>query len=128
MKRNLDLVRTLLLKIEEHNCSEPIVSRSIEVEGHNEVEIGLHLNAMADAGFLVIEGYRTETGRLIETAIIFDLTWKGHEYLDTIRDPAIWKKTKELSQKSGNAAFEFSIEIAKAVAKQALSRLGLDLA
>ena len=41
------------------------------------------------------------------------LTWKGHDFLDQIRDPAIWSATKEGVKKAGG----FSVDILKALAK-----------
>ena len=129
MKRNLDLLRNLLIFIEERNTSEPIHSADILIDGHSDVEIGLHLNLMADANFIVGEYVKSTTNpdRIVQTMLVFDLTWRGHEYLDTIRDPEIWRKTKEISKKSGNATFEFAIEIAKSLAKQGLSSFGIEV-
>jgi hypothetical protein len=56
------------------------------------------------------------------------LTWKGQDFLDTIRDPTAWRITKEGIKKIGGASWEVVIDIAKAVLKvEAKKRLGLDL-
>lgn len=129
MKRDFDLIRYLLLVVENHQDSKPIDSDTIQVEGYSDVQIGLHLNMMGDAGFIVMEPWKSTTNdeRIIKVPLIFDLTWKGHEYLDTIRDPKIWKATKSLTSKIGSASFELVLEIAKALAKDALSKFGLSV-
>lgn len=46
------------------------------------------------------------------------ITWKGHEFIDTVRDPEVWRKTKENLDKVGN----FGIEGVKALAKGFLKK------
>lgn len=60
------------------------------------------------------------------TAVTFRaLSWKGQEFLDTIRDDSIWKKTKE---KAGSASFDVLAAVAKAVLKDRIKSLtGLDV-
>ena len=126
MKRNPDLIRQLLLLIEDHGV-EPLKGRAVKLDGHEYVEIMAHLNLLSDAAFIVAEYSRSSTNpdRIIATEVVFDLSWKGHEYLDSIRDPKIWKKTKALSKKAGSVSFEFLLEIAKGVAREALRSNGM---
>lgn len=46
------------------------------------------------------------------------MTWKGHEFLDAIRSPKIWKFTKEGLQKAGVAGVEIAWGIARAEMKR----------
>ncbi|MDF2900348.1 MAG: hypothetical protein K0Q62_407 [Phenylobacterium sp.] len=56
------------------------------------------------------------------------LTFRGHEFLDTIRDPEVWRLTQEGAAKAGGAGVQFLWELGKAYARQvAKERLGLDL-
>lgn len=56
------------------------------------------------------------------------MTWNGHEFLDAVRDPEIWQKTKDGASKVGSASIEFLWEMAKAYAKHlAKERLGMIL-
>lgn len=56
------------------------------------------------------------------------LTWQGHEFLETVRDPEVWARTKEGAQKAGNFGLQFVVEIAKAYGKHVVKeRLGIDL-
>ena len=128
MKRNPDLLRHLLLFIEDKGVPG-IEPKEISIEGYPASEIMSHLNLMADAGFIVAEYSRSTTNpdRIVRTAMVFDLSWAGHEYLDLIRDPKVWKKTKELSNKAGATSIEFFIEVAKAVARDALRQTGLPI-
>jgi Hypothetical protein (DUF2513) len=48
------------------------------------------------------------------------LSWEGHDYLDAVRDPKIWKMTKEATDKVGSWAFELVKEVAKGLIKSEL--------
>ena len=49
---------------------------------------------------------------------ISQLTWQGHEFLDNIRDPGIWGKTKERLKGLPNVAISVIGEIAMAEIKK----------
>jgi hypothetical protein len=123
MKRNPDLIRSLLLLIEANDV-KGLKGREIEVDGHEYAEVMSHLNLLADAGFIIGEYSRSSTNpdRVIATEHVFDLTWAGHEYLDTVRDNKIWRETKAIAHKVGATSFEFLFEIAKGLARAELTR------
>ena len=57
-----------------------------------------------------------------------ELTWNGNEFLEAVRDPEVWRRTKEGAQRAGSASVEFIWEMAKAYGKHVIKeRLGLDL-
>ncbi|QIG80404.1 DUF2513 domain-containing protein [Stakelama tenebrarum] len=127
MKRDMDLVRAILLAVEAKPSPEGLRIEELDVPHYpDSSERRKHLVMMAEAGFFVHEPSKSSTNpdRVITTQI-FDLSWAGHEYLDAIRDPEIWKRTKEGTRKIGNSSFEFVIELAKAYAKNTLRDLGL---
>ncbi len=49
---------------------------------------------------------------LIASVKPHEITWDGHEYLETIRDPEIWKETKACAESIGS----FGIETIKSIA------------
>ena len=110
MKRDMELIRTLLLDAEKHT------------NGHNFVDLrepGRTLNAVTDyhAGLLLEAGliHATPTGQGV--ILVGGLTWKGHEFLDNIRNEAVWADvTKQVTEKGGSAALSVVIELAKKVA------------
>ena len=56
------------------------------------------------------------------------LTYQGHEFLDTIRDGEVWRRTKAGAEKIGGASIGFVWELAKAYGKQLVTeRLGFSL-
>lgn len=126
MKRNMDLVRDLLLAFEAKTDAVGVHAADVRIDGYTEDQIVLHLNIMAEAGLLVCEPIRSSTNpdRIIKT-FVFDLSWEGHEFLDTIRDPAIWKGTKSTLKRVGNWSFGFAVDIAKGLAMSEARKLGL---
>ena len=56
------------------------------------------------------------------------LTSSGHDFLDSIRDPEIWKKTKDGAKAAGCFTFELLGDLAKGFIKtQIKKRTGMDL-
>jgi hypothetical protein len=127
MRRDLGLVRELLLKLEplsgshEWQMIEPNDPR-IQVEGHSPDEIEYHLQLLVEQGFVE----QPRSGPML--GIMFRrLTWAGHDYLDAVRDPKIWHKTKEATDKVGSWTFEIVKELAKGYIKSELQKLGMSI-
>jgi Hypothetical protein (DUF2513) len=125
MKRDMDLVRDLLLGVEADprldgtKWIRPDERDNLGVVGigpHSKREIAYHLELLIEAG--LIEG----RSGVDDVPAIARLTWQGHEFLDNIRDPEVWAKTKERLQGLQTVALSVIVEVAKAEMKK---RLGL---
>jgi len=118
MKRDMDLIRDLLLKIEDGQRSFDLLTPEIaEILGEGDAGkmpreqaelIENHLALLDDAGLITIQAKLS--GAVWQ---IGQITWAGHDFLDTIRDPAIWRETKARAKQAGG----FSIDLLKALAK-----------
>jgi hypothetical protein len=118
MKRDDDLIRDLLLKMEESDDSDYVCSLTMGSEPEEEREY-FHLQLLGDAGYVL------ETGR---HGGVFRVTNQGYDYLNTIRDGEIWNKTKVAVKGVGGGTFDIIKDIATALIKAELkARLGLDL-
>jgi hypothetical protein len=100
MQRNMDLVRTILMRI-EHSPSGR-ATHPFGIEGFTPEQVGYHAHIMKADG--LIEGIDVttmhSTGReVVPTA----LTWKGHEFLDLARDQKRWNQAKAIIAKVGSA-------------------------
>lgn len=122
MKRDMDLIREILFLVESKEDDRPCWGEDLPLEGCKPIELSYHANMLAEAGFIVFEPARTDTGRIIKV-LVFSLTWHGHEYLDTIRDPEIWRKTKEGAQKVGGFSLELMADLAKGLVKKKIKEL-----
>jgi Hypothetical protein (DUF2513) len=120
MKRDMDLVRDLLLHIEEDprfdgaRWARIDAPEDIGITGHSTEEVAYHLDMLVEAGLL-----RGSIG-LDKMPAISKLTWEGHEFLDNIRDHGIWSKTKARLAGLPSVAISIVGEIAKAEIKKHL--------
>jgi hypothetical protein len=122
MKRDMDLAREILLKIEDDPLftggMHSVSAAAFGIKGHTDEEFNYHCVQLVEAGFL--DGNKNMAGHGI--AMIGKLTWKGHEFLDDIRDPGVWQKTKERTKGITSVGVAFLGEIAKAEIR---AKLGL---
>ena len=77
MKRDLDLIRHILLEIEKEPYTGDILQ--LDIEGYTPEQINYHILLLADAGLIeVMEA--SYLGRRAFAPI--RLTWEGHEFLE----------------------------------------------
>lgn len=121
MKRDLDLIRQILLKIEA-DTSTRLSLRSFTDDPKQFPVISFHLELLLDANFIVAKPLRG-IGQSYTDFYIRRLTNSGCDYLDSIRDSKIWDKTKDKLLSVGGSA---TLEVVKAVASGIVkSTLGL---
>src|SRR5262245_40060328 len=97
MKRDLDLIRSMLLEIE----SRDEVSMPID-DPLDDRRIAYHLLQMQEGGLITgIEATKVTGGELlVHVTTQPRLTWAGHEFVDAARSETLWNEAKE---KSGSA-------------------------
>lgn len=121
MKRDLDLIREILLDIETHHTnkatSAPEVGLNFKVEGHSDEAAAYHLTMLIDAGYVL--GQKTSMANMV---MVKGLTMTGHDYLDSIRDAEIWRKTKEGAHKAGGFTLEILGDLAKGIIKTQIKK------
>ena len=107
MKRDLELVRKLLIYLEEKHDPAHRRSADISIEGYSPEQIGYHLRLLFQAGFIHGEAIRSSTSERLIDVIPFELTWDAHEFLDASRSETTWKKVaKQAGQNIGSIPFE----------------------
>lgn len=110
MTRDLELIRHLLLAIEEAPTAELL--RPPAIVGYAQVMVDHHVRLLIEAG-LAVAAAETRNPR---GWLALRLSWAGHEYLDTIRDPLIWRYTHRAARRVGG----WSLDTIGAIAKAAL--------
>ena len=111
MKRDPDLVRELLLALEEKSDNRLV--NDLEVDGYSKEEVQYHLILMHEAGLV-----RGETSRRGSVSLVVKhvspagLTWNGHEFLEAARNDTFWQKAKERVKSNSGA---LSMDVLKAV-------------
>lgn len=118
MKRNLDLLRDILVALEAHATPSEWIDP--EVDGHTGVEVSYHIMLLHEAGLL--EGWdRSAIGVFRWSAS--RLTWEGHEFLEAARDDATWKEiTERVAERTGGQPF---VVVKDALLASAKEKLGI---
>ncbi|TBG08438.1 DUF2513 domain-containing protein [Rhizobium leguminosarum] len=122
MKRDMDLVRGLLLKLEARYRGVGVLSfdyddEELQIGGAESLAIAYHLGLLLDAGF--VSGEKTGSGQFIMEG----MTWAGHEFLDSVRNEEIWKRTQEGINFAGGLTLDLVKGLAKGYAKKKLETL-----
>jgi len=111
MKRNIELVRKLLLYLEEKPDYKMV--NDLELEGFSKYEVQYHFILMDQAGLISCErSVSSSTSDRVIQVYPFGLTWQGHEFLEASRNDTFWNKAKELVKSKSGA---LSIEVVKAL-------------
>ena len=91
MRRDIEFIRDILLGIEQDH-GDPDVEIELTISGRSAKEISYHVRLLSEARFvhahdlsvLGPDGFRW---------LPLSLTFRGHEFLDTIREKEIWRQT-----------------------------------
>jgi len=123
LKLDKELVREILLAVEAHD--EALGWMTLSIDGRAAKDVSYHVMLLDEAGLVVgiqlggMNHFEWQPKRL---------TYQGHEFLDTVRDPEIWRRTKSGAEKAGVAGLGMLVELGKAYGKQMLrERLGIEL-
>lgn len=142
MQRDMEMIRALLLDIEENQNIHGgfLLSDGDFGVGDDEVsKVQYHLRLLLDAKY--IEGkdnlsmeslfaaprensvvglenaYMEKNGLTPPKVIVTRMTWEGHDFLDTVRDSKVWEKTKEAVKGVGGVSIDTIKDVAKELAK-----------
>lgn len=100
MQRNMDLVRTILMRMEDNPSGW--APQDLGIKAFSPNEIGYHCHIMIQEG--LIEGIDvTNMHSSGPEARPTRLTWKGHEFLDLARDQDRWNRARATVAKVGSA-------------------------
>jgi hypothetical protein len=121
VKRDMDLVREILLKVEATPPQE--LGGKFRMPSQNGPIVMEHLAMLIDEGFLDGKALRADQSNAPVTVVVTRLTWKGHDFLDAARDDNNWHKAKRtIAEKGGSFTMEILVELLKSFAK---AQLGL---
>ena len=123
----MDLVRLILLELEAFtplfNGYHSIRVSDLQcIDEYSHDVVAGHMQMMHASGLYASYNNRSNWRQFI------GLTWQGHDFLDSIRDPEIWKLTKDGADQAGG----FTVEILGALAtgfikKQIEKQTGVEL-
>ena len=114
MRRDMDLIRQILLEIAEKSTNDSALQ--IKIEGYSENVISYHVEILAQAG-LICATDRSQ-GPIGTRWFPISLTWDGNDFLDAAGNDTTWNKAKSIvKEKAGTVAFDVLKEILSGIAK-----------
>lgn len=117
MKRDLDLIRDILLHVEAIDPEEPYIMEWEGFEGYTDLEVHEHVKLLIDSGY-VEGGYSKSSARHISHVEANRLTMEGHDFLDDMRNDTVWKKTKtKIRETTGSASLAVVKQVAQTLAQ-----------
>lgn len=127
MKLNYDLIRNLLLKAENQKYNSSLSQSELDkfiVEYEYTIEeLIYHLKRLEEADYIDVTIRYASNGVYIYK--FNNITWEGHQFLDTIRSNKVWgvskKVANELKIKSVYALSQIAIQVSSNLINQYLS-------
>lgn len=107
MKLNYDCVRSVLLTVEKSKTIDeelnlnPLAVETIfeQLPKYEDNEILYTIEKLKEAGY-INAALHFAAGHFIDGAVS-SITYSGHEYLDNIREPEVWRKVKTMLKNAG---------------------------
>jgi hypothetical protein len=129
MKRDMELIRTLLLRLEEmpiaagHVIGIDWTDDFFDIAACDRDTAIQHFQLLMDAGFIA-----APTSQGMTQFILTGLSWEGHEFIDSIRNPDVWSKTKAGMKVVGGFGLDLMLKLAKEEGKRLIAeKLGINL-
>lgn len=117
MKRDLDLIRTILMALEDAPTGW---APELKLNGYTDAQVGYHAYLVMDAG-LARGSDVTTAGSEGPEALLSSLTWEGHEFVEAARDESRWQRAKGMvAEKGGGISLDVLKALLISLAKSAL--------
>jgi len=110
MKRDWDLIRQILLKLEDKPGTTGVAHPN-QFSGWDEETVSHHMDLLRQAGLIEAT---TKPGHNAPTfCLARNLTWAWHEFLDSIRSDTAWHRIDGVAKEKG---IELSFDAIKRIA------------
>ena len=100
MKRDLDLIRKILLAVEDH--PHGFAPFPLTLADYTEEQVGYHAHLIVEAGLAHGE-QRGGFGAPSPEGMITSLTWAGHEFAEAARNDKLWSKAMGIVKDKGGS-------------------------
>ncbi|MBC2592864.1 DUF2513 domain-containing protein [Ruficoccus amylovorans] len=98
MKRDFDLIRSIMLQVEQADSGTALVVLEVGPDIRDSA-VAEHIELMVEADLVVGEVFSRDP----LTFAIQRLTWGGHDFLENARNDTIWKKVVAQSKAKGSS-------------------------
>lgn len=120
MKRDMDLVRHVLVTVED--ADSQVEYGELVTTAWDMQMVAYHVEIMYQYGLLDATAIKEANGG-VTRGFVNGLTWAGQDYLDAIRNDAVWERTKRIVRDTlGSTTMDIIKKVAVSVA---LGMLGI---
>jgi Hypothetical protein (DUF2513) len=122
MKRDWDIIRDVLLALEDSDTPNPRLSAKHFTQ-HDEQAVAYNMRLLHEAGYIDARftSSNSMSGHILGASAVH-MTNAGHELLDTIRSDTVWSKTKDTFKSKGlDMTFDLVIMVSKKIVESMLS-------
>ena len=96
MKRDMELVRKILIAIEDSNNT--MGSITLNFDNYSDEQVSYHVKLLSENGLIkAIDASSHDVIAWMPTG----LTWDGHDYIEAIKDDKRWQKVKKWISDNG---------------------------
>lgn len=114
MKLNHECIRDLLLYIKENlTYNDELEINKISLNNYSLEELLYTTEKLVEADYLTC--YTIEIDDEYSILLVQSITYKGHHFLDTVRDNKVWSKTKNILSFLKSVSIEITSETASKV-------------
>ena len=123
MMLNPDCVRTILLEVEKTKIGDRLKLHNLceQLPEYEKDDLWYTCLKLQEAGFLHVITTTTLGSPMPVIIEIKDISYQGHEFLNSIRADANWGKVKDVAKKAGVFSLKMLGEIAQGVATAAIT-------
>lgn len=121
MKRDWDIIRAVLLRLEGDSRANAVVNANSFGPVFSEQDVAYNIRLMHQKGLITANIQESRSGDgAIRTALARSMTSQGHDLLDSIRNETVWHRVQETFKKK---ALDMTVELVMGVAKDAAKAL-----
>lgn len=121
MRLNNDCIREMLLYLEKSTTYEyPFIAAQdliTHLKEYDEDVVNYHIAKVQQGGLVDEVNYRNKI-----PLDVSGLSWKGHEYIDAIRDDKVWQKLKTSTDNLDSVSFPVLVRLAEEVIKSFINK------
>lgn len=123
MKLNPDCVRDILLVVEQCSFGQGLTLDSLHAQlpDYSEEDIWYTILKLDEAGFLNVTTVSILRMTMPGIKAVNDITYAGHEFLNSVRENRNWKTVKEVAAKAGSFSIHSLGVIAQSVVSTAIN-------
>ncbi|MDE4908847.1 DUF2513 domain-containing protein [Methanogenium marinum] len=109
MKRDMDLIRKILLNIDA--CEHNDAISGMQIDRYSHQEIAYHVMLLNEAGIIKAKIVCDEGSKIPQEYVIYSITREGYAFLDAFADERLWKKATKVIGDIGDAPIHLVIPL-----------------